>query len=1057
MNFELQRIHRIIKDLKKYMVKDIFKIKHYKVKEGNIKGMESLEIDDSTWQDYTTGDLWGGYDKHMWFRTTFCIPDNFQDEYVIFQINTGHKEGWDISNPQFLCYLDGKLIQGLDVNHRTVIIDNQAKVGKSYSIALLGYSGLKQEKVFLQTNLLAIDEEVKEFYYNLNNLFWTVCILEEEDINRVRLLKDLNKTINFLDLRKIYSEDFYCSLREANKYLKDHYYSRVNKNCPLVTAIGHTHIDIAWLWTINQTKEKVVRSFSTVLHLMDRYPEYKFMSSQPQLYEFLKEEEPELFEKVKEKVKEGRWEVDGAMWVEADCNIPSGESLVRQLLLGIRFFEKEFNVKCKTLWLPDVFGYSATLPQLLKKSGIHYFFTTKLDWNQFNKIPHDSFMWKGIDGSEVFTQLITTTDHVVFDNEILKRKNPYQQTTYNGRLNPNHVLGNWTRYRNKELTDETIQLFGFGDGGGGPTEEMLENARRLKYGVPGLPRVKIDFQGNFFDRVYNKVKDNSKLAQWVGELYFECHRGTYTSMAKNKRFNRKAEFLYIDIETLYSFSSQLTDEHYPKEMIHKAWKTILLNQFHDIIPGSAIEKVYEQTDKEYITLLEQGNQLLDKAMTCIASCIDLSNKSLIVFNTLSYNRNDIVEFQLPCDSNIIGLKDDTNEVFPIQVIEEGKKAIFFAQNVPSKGYKVYEFLTGNKKEDFSLSSCSNWKDNVLENPFFKVTFDQDYNISSLWDKKCSREIICKNKKGNVFQIFEDRPIDFENWDIDIYYKEKVYEISEVNEVTLLENGPIRTCLQIIRTYYDSSIVQKIYFYHHIPRIDFKTEIDWHEKHVLLKVAFPVDVNTNKASYEIQYGNIERSTHDNTSWDVAKFAVCAHKWADLSETGYGVSLLNDCKYGYDIKGNCMRLTLIKCGEYPNVNADIGYHEFTYSLYPHQGDWRRGKTQQHAYNINVPMYSIIQEAHKGTLPKVCSMFSIDQENCIIEVIKAPEEGDGVIIRLFEYMNKRTLATIRTFKEIETVYECDLLENKINKVKAKNNDFSITVMPYEIKTYRIYFKEF
>lgn len=1056
MTFELERINRILKDLKKYITKEVFELNHYKLLEGNTKGMELPSLDDSTWQDYTTGDLWGGYDQHAWFRTRFSIPESFQGKHVVFRINTGHAEGWDISNPQFLSYLNGEIVQGLDVNHRSIIIDKDAQAGTNYSVALLGYSGLNQERVFLRTELAVIDEEINDFYYNLNNLFWAACILEEDDTNRVKLMKSLNKVASYLDLRKIYSDDFYLSLKKANTYLKEKYYSTINEDCPVVTTIGHTHIDVAWLWTVGQTREKVVRSFSTVLYLMEQYPEYKFMSSQPQLYQFLKEEAPDLFEKVKEKVKEGRWEVDGAMWVEPDSNIPSGESLVRQILLGSRFFKEEFNVTSKTLWLPDVFGYSAALPQLLKKSGIDYFFTTKLDWNQFNKMPHDTFMWKGIDGSEVFTQLATTTGHVTFDNEVLKRKNPYQQTTYNGRLNANQVLGNWTRYRDKSLTDETLQLFGFGDGGGGPTEEMLENYKRLKYGIPGLPRVNMDFQGNFFDRVYNEAKDKPELTKWVGELYFECHRGTYTSIAKNKRFNRKSEVLYGDIETLYSLS-KLTNGKYPKEAINKAWKTILLNQFHDIIPGTAIEKVYEQTDKEYTALLTSGKELLNDAMTHIASQIHLPSKSLVIFNTLSYHRSDLVEFDLPAGIKLVGLKDHTGTILPIQIVEEGKKAIFFAKDVPSKGYKAYELVVDSANDKTELiPSYNSWENHVLETPFFKVTFDDHYAITSLWDKKSNREVICENQKGNVFQIFEDRPMDFENWDIDVYFKEKVYEISGLKDVTLLENGPIRTCLQVTRNYYHSTIIQKIYFYHDIPRIDFKTDVDWHEKHVLLKVAFPVDVHTDKASYEIQYGNVERPTHDNTSWDVAKFEVVAHKWVDLSEMDYGVSLLNDCKYGHDIKGNCMRLTLIKCGEYPNANADIGHHEFTYSLYPHQGTWRSAQTQQQAYNLNVPMHSMIQEAHEGHLPQSLSMFSLDQENCIIEVVKAPEDEDGTLIRLYEYMNKRTHTKISTLKEIESIYECDLLENKIVEIEHEKDSFNILVMPYEIKTYLINFKE-
>lgn len=1051
MIFEVERIGRMLKDIEKAIYPEAEKIQHFKVKEGKFKGGEDPKLEDSSWDTYISGELWGGYNKHQWFRTNIVIPEKFKDKYLVFQITTGHEGEWDATNPQFLIYVNGKLVQGLDVNHREIIISKKAISGEEYSIAILGYSGLIQEKTILTGELKVLDKSIEEFYYNLKVLHSSVKLFGKEDDSRVEILRKLEEAVNILDLRKIYSKEFYKSIEEANDYLKREFYSEVNYKSPLVTAIGHTHIDVAWLWTTSQTKEKTVRSFSTVLNLMDEYPEYKFMSSQSQLYQYVKEEAPELYEKIKERIKEGRWEVDGAMWLEPDCNIPSGESLIRQMLLGMRFFKEEFGVTCKSLWLPDVFGYSAALPQIMKKCGVHYFMTTKLDWNQFNRMPNDSFMWKGIDGSEIFTHLVTTCDYSKegADNTTFTGIN--NKTTYTGNINPNQTMGTWKRYQNKDLNDETLMLFGFGDGGGGPTAEMLENAKRLKYGLPGLPRLEIGFEGEFFDRVYEKVKDSKKLPKWTGELYFEYHRGTYTSMAKNKRFNRKCEFLYGDIEMLASIN-ELLGREYPSKEIKEGWKTILLNQFHDIIPGTCIEEVYEQTDREYDEIIKNGNKLIEDNLKNISSQISLDNKSIVLFNTLSYERDDIAEVEIPKGLEIKGLRDSNGKEINIQFCKDGKHIVFFAEKVPSKGYSSYEIIKGNEaaiEENIKIA------EKLLENKFFIITFDDNYNITSIFDKRNEREVLKKNARANLLQAFEDRPMNWENWDIDMYFSKKMYEINDLQQVEVIENGPVRCAIKLKRNFYDSEIEQIIYIYNDIPRIDFKTNIDWKEKNILLKVAFPVEVNANKATYEIQYGNVERDTHSNTSWDMAKFEVCAHKWADLSEEGYGVSLLNDCKYGHDIKDGVMRVTLLKCGTYPNAKADLGHHEFMYSIYPHEGTWREANTQRQAYNLNVPMYAVIEESHAGILPKTISTFAVDKCNCIIEVVKKQEDGEGTIVRLYEYMNKRQKITLSAFKALESVHECDLLENKIVKINHKTNSFDFELKPYEIKTYLINFK--
>lgn len=1038
MYYQAGRIRRVLKDIKGLINPDSIEISAYRIREGNFTDGSGEELDDSGWDIFRCGEQWGGLDKHFWFRTAVKIPEKFRGKTVTFNIKTGAEGDWDALNPQFLFYLDGKLQQGLDVNHREVLIDEGAEPGRVYRIALLAYSGMIDRKSNLFTSLSVLDREIEKLYYDIDVPLSAAELMDAEDKNRIDILNGLDPAVDMLDMRKPLSDEFYASVRKAGRYLKEEFYGRLcGAKSPVVTGIGHTHIDVAWLWTLSQTREKAARSFSTALNLMKQYPEYKFMSSQPQLYQYVKEDQPEVYDGIKEMVREGRWEPEGAMWLEADCNLTSGESLVRQILFGKRFFQREFGVDSRILWLPDVFGYSAALPQILKKSGIDYFMTTKISWSETDQMPMDTFIWRGIDGSEVFTHFITTKDYS-------NRKD--EGTTYVGNVNPNQVMGAWDRYRNKDINDEVLMSFGYGDGGGGPTKEMLENAKRLKYGIPGCPVFRIDFAGSFFDRVYNRVKDNKNLPTWVGELYLEYHRGTYTSMARNKKYNRRSEFLFEDAEMLSSLNAMLGAE-YPSETLNSGWRTILLNQFHDILPGSAIEQVYQDSKEQYEEVLSSGRGIVRAAIHGISSRINLKAKSVVVFNTLSYVRDDIVEFEMPKGYRVIELADDDGNAAVCQCVGSGR-AVFFARGIPAKGYKSYRIAAG-KRDNMSGLTIDEHR---MRNRFFDVKFDQDYNISSIYDLRRGREVIKEGRRGNVLQAFEDKPMGFENWNVDIYYQRKMYPVNDVSAAEVTERGPVRCCLRVSRNFCDSAITQYIYMYNDIPRIDFRTCIDWKEKQMLLKAAFPVEINSNRASYEIQYGNVERDTHWNTSWDAAKFEVCAQKWADLSESGYGVSLLNDCKYGYDIKDSVIRLTLLKCGTDPNPNADREHHEFTYSLYPHCGGWREAGVQTAAYNLNVPAYGAVEEAHQGNLPPHMSMVSVDSGNVMVEVVKKAEDGDGLVIRLYEYMNSRGSVRLTLCRPIDEAWECDLLENAQRKIDVDGNSFTFAIKPYEIKTFMV-----
>ena len=794
------------------------------------------------------------------------------------------------------------------------------------------------------------------------------------------------------------------------------------------------------------TEDKAVRSFSTVLELMKEYPEYVFMSSQPQLYKYVKKNAPDVYEQIKERVKEGRWEPDGGMFVEADCNIASGEALVRQFVHGQRFFKEEFGVDNEILWLPDVFGYSAALPQILQKCGIPYFMTTKISWNEFNKMPYDTFEWEGIDGSRVLTHFVPTRDYNKAAVEGGTETEHF--TTYNGYINPSQMKGAWARYSQKYLNEEVLCSFGFGDGGGGPTKDMLENQRRLAKGLPGMPRTKMSTAKEFFHVLDKHVTDKKYLPTWVGELYLEYHRGTYTSMARNKKFNRKAEFAYQNEEMYAMLDAQTAGGAYPEKELHEGWEVILRNQFHDILPGSSIKEVYDDSKAEYEGIFAENKALTDATLAHIAAGVKAPKHSLVVYNPNSAAAYDLVTFTVPEGMGEPAVYDGETKL-AVQKTADGTY-VFFAAGVPGKGYKTYIV----KEEAADTTPSMEVSTEVMENEYFKVEYNEKGQFAKIYDKKADRDILKPGKAGNVIVSYEDRPHNYDAWDVNNYYTEKSWDIDQVSAMEVVENGPVRACVKVERKYLDSTITQFIYLYHDIPRIDIKNVIDWKEHQIFVKDYFPIDVHTNEATFDIQYGNVKRDTHDNTSWDFAKFEVCHHKWMDVSEDGYGVSMLNDCKYGVGVRNGVIGMSMLKSAIHPNPEADKELHEFTYSIYPHQGGWREAGTVKQAYQINNPLTYSWKENEGGTLAPEYSLVSSDQDNAVIEVVKKAEDSDAVIVRLYECYNRRTPVTLIFGKELISVVECNMMEEGADPVEFTGNQATFEMKPYEIKTLKVTF---
>ena len=998
-----ERIRTIMEELQGHITPVRLDVDGWKTMECGYKKNNIVPSPDAEgWKIFGKTEIWGEKpEEHRWFYNKVVIPEELKgkDVEIYVAVTPADDSRWD---PQFIIYVNGKEIRGLDSNHRYLKLDSNVD---SYDIHLYAYSRPQGQRSAFYAQLCVFDRDVEALYYNIKSPYDVMEYLQPDSKEYNNILYRVNDAINLINWIDPQSKEFNDSVKAANKYMEEEFYGKFCGDTPInVSCIGHTHIDVAWRWTLDQTREKVQRTFGSVIEMMKKYPEYKFMSSQPQLLKYLKEEAPEMFEEVKRLVKEKRFELEGSMWLEADCNLSSGESLVRQILFGKRFFKEEFGVDNKLVWLPDVFGYSAAMPQIMKKSGVETFVTQKIGWNEFNRMPYDAFNWKGIDGTEIFTYFLTAT--------AAKREGELRRPTYTPALNAQFLQGSWERFEPKALNDETIVTFGHGDGGGGPEDSYLENFDRLKYGIPGCCRAKMEFAGDFLERVRNRMENNPRLPKWVGELYLEFHRGTYTSQAFNKRSNRKSELLYQNTEAVNAAAMKLLDTEYPQQLLNDGWECILLNQFHDIIPGSSIHSVYEQCRKDYAKILGNGAKMEESAYNSILGSIGTKG-GVAVFNQNSFTGNSFVNY--------------------------GGKT-YRVNGIPAKGWKVVELA--DSKAAYTLDGTK------LETSNYIVEFNDKYEIVRLYDKANDREVIREGGKGNYITAYEDYPYEYDAWEISKYYTEKGYAIDDVSAVEFIDEGA-RFGFEITRKFYKSVIKQKIYFYDGSNRIDFDTYADWHQEHLMLKAQFDVDVNSDKATYDIQFGSVERPVHKNTSWESAKFEVCAHKFIDYSDYGYGVSLLNDCKYGHNIENGTMKLSMFKCATHPDPDADKGEHFFTYALFPHAGGFREAGTVQLAYELNCPMKAFEIGAQDGKLSEEYSFIGCDSDNFIVETVKKAEDSDSVIVRGYESYNKRTKVTLNAGFDVKKAYICDLLENELEELEVKENKVTFTAKPFEIVT--------
>lgn len=1044
-HFILEKIEKYIQeDIRPSRVRAAVDLENWKYYETSMEEKMdtacAADFDDSAWQDFKLWDTWGGYDRVAWFRTKVEVPEELIGKTLAIRLLVGPRDGGE-STAETLLYIDGKPVQGIDIWHEEALLEEALCRKKEMQIALKAWSGVlvpPRFRTFKLAQLLWIDGRVDRFCFMADTVRRCALLLDENDLRRIRLTKLLNQTFEKITFLNFKEETYYQSIYKALDFLQAGLdeMGRTEEIKPVVYGVGHSHIDMAWLWRLSATREKASRTFSTVLNLMKQYPEYRYMHSSPQLYQFLKEDYPEIYEQVKERIREGRWEITGGMWVEPDTNIPSGESLVRQFLYGKRFIREEFGKETTLCWLPDVFGYSAAFPQIMKKSGMKYFMTTKISWNQYNHFPYDTFWWKGIDGSEIFTHFITTPE----DGSWFY--------TYNGHMDPEEVTGVWENYKDKDKNDELLIAYGWGDGGGGPTREMLEQSRVMK-NIPGIPRVEMSSAEGYFRRLYDHA-DKENLGKWDGELYFELHRGTYTSQAETKRYNRKTEILLHNIELLAALA-HLDGAAYPRETLDGIWERVLLNQFHDILPGSSIRQVYEDTARDYEAIQEKGAVLLEEAKEKLSEKILVNRNSVVLYNTAGYERSDYV-----CIPYGGGVERDTvllDEDGPVSQTAGEDGILAYVEKLPSFGYKTLQIAGQEAAADAGGKRVSVCCDAVIS-PFYRITFNANGEIETLYDREAERQVDC-GRPMNVFAAFEDKPQRFDAWDVDVYYKEKPYApfvLAKREVVSQGETAVIRSSWKFNR----SVLTQDMIVYADDRRIDFVTTVDWKEKQVFLKAYFPVDVHAGEASYEIQFGNIRRPTHTNTEWDFARFEVPGHRWADLSQGDYGVAILNDCKYGYDVHENVLGLSLLKSAVRPDETADRKVHHFTYSLYPHRGTAETADVTKAAINLNMPVLTQCVTADGQGESFVRSSFvHTDCGHILLDTVKLAEDGKSCVIRLYEYKNcsddKAGLFFDRTVKRVT---ETNLCEEEEMEIAVNGNGIAFAIGCYEIKTFKVYF---
>ena len=986
----------------------------------------------ATYEPFTVGTAWGQPWSTSWFRVTGTVPPEWAGRRVEAVFDLGFIGDWPGNQAEALVYdRTGKPIKGIAPQNQYIPIAHPCVGGEQVSLLIeaaanpdILANGFRPTPLgdkltagdaplyrMARADLAVLDEEVWHLGLDMQVLAELMRELAVGDPRRHGILRALEQALDTLDTLNVSG-----TATAARAALAPALSRPAHASAHTLSAVGHAHIDSAWLWPLRETVRKTSRTFANVTALAADYPEFVFACSQAQQYAWVKQRYPEIFDRMRESIKSGHWVPVGGMWVEADGNLPGGEALARQLVHGKRFFLDEFGVECEGVWLPDSFGYTAAYPQLALLAGMRWFLTQKLSWNDTDKLPHHTFWWEGIDGSRVFTHFPPVdTYNAIFSGEELA-----------------HAVRN---YADKGYGTRSLVPFGHGDGGGGPTREMMERARRL-HDLEGSSRVVIEDPNLFFQAAQAEYPD---APVWSGELYLQLHRGTYTTQARTKAGNRRSEHLLREAELWAASATVLAGVPYPYANLDRLWKTVLLNQFHDILPGSSIAWVHREAEATYA-------RVRDELEAIIAAAAGALSGAATVFNAGPRPRAEVA--LVPA-----AVADDLTP--HAQRLTDGTAAVFVA--VPAGAAVPLAAAVEPPPPSVTVSD-----DSVLDNGLVRVELDRDGLFASVRDLATGRELLAPGARGNLLQLHPDLPGHWDAWDIGRHYRRRYTDLTEVDSIRVAERGPLLGAIVVERSFGSSRITQTITVRAGSPRIDVTTEVDWREREKLLKVAFPFDIHADRTAAEIQFGHVFRPTHTNTSWDAARFEVYAHRWIHAAEPGYGVALLTDSTYGFDATRTTrpaggtttmLRLSLLRAPQSPDPHADQGEHRFTYAVLPGAGiaDAVAG-----GYSLNLPLRVAGQAGSAGTgRATPAPLVSVDGAAVAIEAVKlADDESGDVVVRLYESLGGRASTRLHTAFPLARAELVDLLERPLDSSMplAGDGGVAIELRPFQVVTVRL-----
>ncbi|ACB50553.1 putative alpha-mannosidase [Crocosphaera subtropica ATCC 51142] len=985
--------------------------------------VDNLELMTANENDYL---IWETGSQVKWLVQKFVIPEDLQG-YPVQGLFIRLSLVWWAEIAEI--FVNGKLVQEGDLfdSLARVLLTHFAKPGQEFLVCLRLVSpghdigALMKSQLIYESAYNTIDpgfvaDEIAVLYNYLSRF-------DPEQLDFVE------KSVNNIDWNCVHNRnnfnDELIKVRQQLQPLSDEIKQRH------FNIVGHAHLDMAWLWTVDETWEVAERTFRSVINLQQEFNDLTFCHTTPVLYEWIENNRPDLFQQIQASYQAGTWEILGGMWVEPEVNLVSGESIVRQLLYGQKYIKEKFGSITEIAWLPDSFGFCLQLPQLFKQSGINYFVTGKLHWNSTVEFPHGAFWWRSLDGTQLLT--VMSPPNV----EGVMTTHPITMTNYS------------VKWEQQTGLKEILWIPGVGDHGGGPTRDMIEVSQRWQQSS-FFPKVNFTTAKSYLDKVSNIVKNGLDIPVWDDELYLDLHRGYYTSHADQKYYNRRSEELLYQAE-LWSCLAAIIEnkiiDNEVKNNLELAWKKVLFNQFHDILPGTAITDVFVQANKDWEAVKTIGNRILQSAFKKVVSCLKFPTipkpeaKPIIIFNSLNWERSEIVEI------------DKNHEVYDLEgnqlitQVTHDNKLLFLAEEIPSMGYCVFWIVPSNSQKNKQKILQQN--ETIFDNGYLKVKINGTTgNIDSIYDKINDQEIL--RGEGNQLQSFRDQGQYWDAWNIDPNYNNYPLPNTELKSIETLETGPLRWKVRVSKKLGNSEFTQDYILQKHSATLKIKTQVNWQETYVLVKAAFPFNLTADYTSYEIPFGTIQRTNFPQTPYEKAKWEVPALRWVDLTDNSknYGVSLLNDCKYGYDSQCDRLRLTLLKSPRWPDPTCDIGHHEFTYAIYPHQGSWQEAKTVQKARELNIPLQVMIPN-HKinnqGTLPPIFSGLTIQPDNLIVSALKPAEDGSyKYILRCYECEGKPANIEMASDLDLTLGQAVNLLEEETNQNRE--------IQPWKIASFEI-----